>query len=292
MNASCYGYCMFALSRVFLLVPLLLGVASGKGWHINDHASLQVSDSQGSKKHGKHAKRIEVEHLLIICNAYVSPAALEVYHVQILESLTGSSPLNYKECRSFFIDIADGDQLDFRVGNLDVGTFYATGTPKASSVLLLVPHRLSSNSMALSFESHVFADSLNPQIAVVDAYTGSSNSVVKVWDATPVPAEEADAAQEPAETLQFNSVVAVHVGNYQVSLVGSGERSNITEVSTIKVQDQGRYVILRAGNEANATIGGQAYPEELVVFPSSRASGMNLGWGLVSLIGLVALCLN
>merc|ERR1719247_1475167 len=123
-----------------------------------------------------------------------------------MDQLTDSAALRYKECREFNTELSEGDQLDFKAGNLDVGTFYATGMPKSSSSLLLIPHRRDSRSVAISFESHAFADLQSPQIAVVDAYKGKGEGGVKIMDLVP------QDTQTPAveEMLKFSSVVAVN----------------------------------------------------------------------------------
>lgn len=261
---------MFLRIHISFLAPLLLRCVARNG---NDRspASLQPENFDGRVRvRAKHVSRDEIEYWLIVCNAYASPAGLEVYHVQLLESLTGSYPLNYKDCREFFVDLAEDDQLDFRVGNLDVGTFYATGVPKASTRLLLVPHRRNSNSVAINFESHAFVDSPYPQIAVVDAYGGRNDVVVRISDAVPASMLGVDGTPAPAETLQFNSVIAVHAGNYEVSLADNGA-NNFSEVAPLLAKDREQYVVMRVGNEANSTVGSPAYPQELVIFPRSCA---------------------
>merc|ERR1711924_173029 len=110
----------------------------------------------------------EVKQQLVICNAYTSKKGLDVIQVRTMDRLTGTSPLAYKQCREYELPLQEGDQIDFKAGELDVGTFYATGLPKSSASLLLVPHRREPNSASISFESHAFADMKSPQIAVVD----------------------------------------------------------------------------------------------------------------------------
>merc|ERR1719262_348087 len=67
-----------------------------------------------------------------------------------------------------------------------------------------------------------------------------------------------------AEDLRYDSVVAVNPGMYQCLLEGT-DGSN-TAKSNLVALNRESYVILRVGVEAQA---GQAYPQELVVYPKS-----------------------
>lgn len=214
---------------------------------------------------------------LYICNAYTSSAPLDVYHVQTLVRLTEGAPLKYKECRDIVLALAEGDQLDFKAGNVDAGTFYASGLPKTEASLLLIPHRRD-GSDALSFESHAFTETQNSQIAVVDAYHGDEEGAVTILDELP----EGETTTEPVEEmLQFSTVVAVNPGNYKVMLSGGGEnpKTPVGARTPLRVEDQSNYVVMRVGN-SNSTQG--SFPQELVVFPKSGA--MSLTLGLISFI--------
>jgi hypothetical protein len=259
---------------------LILAVAVATDLRESSSASLRnnaLGNGASTSHSGKASKILasqEVDQHLVVCNAYASKHTLEIFHVQTTDRLTGSTPLSYKECRDFTMPLAEGDQLDFKAGSTDVGTFYATGMPKTSASLLLIPHRRDSNSIAMSFESHAFADLQSPQIAVVDAYRGSGKAEVKIMDAV------TDSSSAPAEeTLKFSSVVAVNPGNYKVALF----QNNATSADTashkpLLVESQEKYVVMRVGIDASK--GKEAYPQELVVFPSGS---LRLGLSLCSL---------
>jgi len=272
------------MARVQLIVAALILPAVATDLHDKSGASLRLkthSVAAGSSKHKKIVKQPEVEQTLVICNAYASPSSLDIYHVQTLDRITASRPLNYKDCREFTMSLAEGDQLDFKSGNLDVGTFYATGLPKTSSSLLLIPHRRDSRSVAISFESHAFADLQSPQIAVVDAYKGKGEGAVKIMDALP----EGSTVVPVEESLKFSSVVAVSPGNYKVMLKDASNATAYTSRSLL-AENEAKYVVMRVGVES--ATGDQAYPQELIVFPSGSL-GLGLG---ISWILLCALFLN
>jgi hypothetical protein len=262
----------FALSTCVLAFCFFCAVS--KNFHDKTQSRQQMGssdDGSGSKQLATSAKGEDVQQQLLICNAYASPDMLEITHVQTIERLTGGEPLNYKECRQFVMSLTDGDQLDFTAANVDIGTFYATALPKTKSSLLLIPHRRSQNSMAIGFESHAFDMTEDTQIAVVDAYKGSSSASVQIADA--------DGKSKP-EALQFSSVVAVHPGKYTVSLNASSSAG-----VPLLAGNQVNYVVIRVGSASNDTIGSRPYPEELLVF-ASPASSMYLC--LTSFV--VALC--
>lgn len=265
----------------FIAAALLLVTAVATELH-DKSASLRnkaLTAGAGSGRHTIVVKQPDIDQHLVICNAYASPSSLDVFHVQSLDRLTGSAPLKYKECREFPSHLAEGDQLDFKAGNLDVGTFYATGLPTSSASLLLVPHRRDSHTVAIIFESHAFADLRSPQIAVVDAYKGKeAQSGVEISDVLP----QGSAIEPVEETLKFSSVVAVNPGNYKVALTGG---SNSTLGVPLLVQNQAKYVVMRVGvDSATDSKGANPYPQELIVFPSSALS-RSVG------IGTLALCI-
>lgn len=264
---------------VQLIAAALLLTAVATDLHDKSEASLRMkahAEAAGSSHHKKILKQPEVEQTLVICNAYASPSDLDIYHVQTLDRITASRPLKYKECREFVLSLAEGDQLDFKSGNLDVGTFYATGMPKSSSSLLLIPHRRDSRSVAISFESHAFADLQSPQIAVVDAYRGKGKGAVKIMDELP----EGSKAIPVEELLKFSSVVAVSPGSYKVVLKdAANSTSTATASRSLLAENEAKYVVMRVGTESTTSSGDQAFPQELIVFPSgSLSASLGFGW--------------
>jgi len=262
-----------------LQVILIAGVA-GTNSHDKARAKSKKGLAGGASSHRhspshKIVKQPDIEQQLIICNAYASQSALDVYHVQTMDRITSTEPLRYKDCREFIMSLGEGDQLDFKADDLDVGTFYATGLPKSSASLLLIPHRRDSHSVAISFESHAFSDMQSPQLAIVDAYRGkaAAQGAVKITDALPQDGNSSAAE----EILKFSSVVAVNPGSYKVRL---SENQNSTARSLL-AKDQDKYVVMRVG------LDNGGFPEELVVFPSSAAFrlGFSLACLAVSILG-------
>jgi len=239
-------------------------------------ATAKLHETQAAEHKTMLVSTAEVtDQELVICNAYASQHPLDVVSVRTRKSLTNGVPLAYKQCKDFTIPLQEGDQLDFKAGNLDVGTFYATGLPTTSASLLLIPHRRSPHAVGVSFESHAFANLKNPQIAVIDAYRskGKNDGAVKIIEAAIEPKSKDTHRVE--ENLKFNSVVAVNPGNYDISLTGSGG----AVASTVPLHAHGasKYVVMRLGVEDDDAKSGK-YPQELVVFPNSapRLAGLSV----------------
>merc|ERR1719498_2256972 len=97
------------------------------------------------------------------------------------EKLT-SSPLPYKKCGEFNPSLKAGDKIDFRVGDSSAGSFSVSELPSNDAVMLLVIYRHDIASTAVSFESHVFSNLINSQIAVLDAFRGAAKSSPRIQD--------------------------------------------------------------------------------------------------------------
>jgi len=215
-------------------------------------------------------KSLEFKRRLRVCNAYPYPTALDIFRDS--EHLT-EEPMSYKTCRDFDITLAPGDKLIFKVGNANAGTFSVSDLPNNDSVLLLVIYRHDTLSTAVSFESHVYANLLNAQVAVVDTYKGTDAGTLKLED-------HEDAKTSRSEELRFDSVVAVNPGRYDAVLVGS-DGSAVAKEDFVALNRES-YILLRTGVAAQQ---GSSYPQELVVFPKSDAS--LLGNAAISALGLM-----
>merc|ERR1719160_130520 len=93
--------------------------------------------------------------------------------------------MNYKDCAEFTNALKAGDKLDFRVLDSQAGTFTISDLPSNDAVLILMIHRHDTLSTAVSFESHVFANLQNAQVAVIDTYKGAAKANTRIMDAFP-----------------------------------------------------------------------------------------------------------
>jgi len=231
---------------------------------------------------------LEYSHSLRVCNAYPFAAALDV-HRGPGESLTGSAPMDYKECRDFPASLKTGDKLDFKVGDVSAGTFSVTEMPSNDAVLLLVVHRHDTVSTAVAFESHVFASLKNAQVAIIDAYKGAARSVPRIEDE----ASTSKRNMTRSEELRYDSVVAVNPGIYEISLAGSDGETKAK--SRFVALNHESYTILRTGVESAQ---GQSFPQELVVFPRSDEAMLRSGaslaepWGMLLMVAAAAAALR
>eukprot|EP00747_Dinoflagellata_sp_TGD_P125029 gnl/TRDRNA2_/TRDRNA2_174096_c1_seq19.p1 gnl/TRDRNA2_/TRDRNA2_174096_c1~~gnl/TRDRNA2_/TRDRNA2_174096_c1_seq19.p1 ORF type:complete len:258 (-),score=62.13 gnl/TRDRNA2_/TRDRNA2_174096_c1_seq19:68-841(-) len=202
-------------------------------------------------------RSLEFKHRLRVCNAYPYNAALDVYRGKS-EKLTSDGAMPYKSCKDFSTPLKAGDKLEFKVGDASAGTFSVSDLPNNDAVLMLVIHRHDTLSTAVSFESHVFANLLNAQIAIIDTYKGRARAVPRIMD-------EKAAKNARSEELRYDSVVAVKPGTYDVALVGE-DGANKAKAQLVALNRES-YVVMRVGVEAQQ---GPAYPQELVVYPKSE----------------------
>jgi len=242
---------------VLLLASIFLGGSQAAS--VRDLKLLrQVAATSG------FVKALEFKHRLRVCNAYPYAAALDVSRGR--ESLTKQA-MPYKGCEDFEAPLKSGDKLEFKVGDTTAGTFSVADLPNNDAVLLLVIHRHDTVSTAVSFESHVYGNTQNAQVAVIDTYKGEAR-------ATPIISEEpkvSEKGEEKATTeeLRYASVVALNAGKYEVALMGSdGEEKSRDELVAL---NQESYIVLRVGAEAKQ---GPVFPQELVVFPRSDPAAL------------------
>merc|ERR1719362_1146730 len=184
------------------------------------------------------------------------PAGYGPRNAHPMIKLTVDGPMDYKTCRDFLTPMKAGDKFKFMVGNANAGTFSISDLPNNDAVLFLVIHRHDTLSTAVSFESHVFANLLNAQVAVIDTYKGIAKSEPRIMDAA------AAGKSSRSEQLRFESVVAVNPGVYDVALVGSDGKTQAK--NSLVAKNRESFIILRTGVEAKQ---GPSYPQELVVYP-------------------------
>jgi len=233
-------------------------------------------------------RALEFKHRLRVCNAYPYAAALDILHGQV-EKLTGSAPMHYKTCRDFQAPLKSGDKLEFKVGDASAGTFAVSDLPNNDAIMLLVIHRHDTLSTAVSFESHVFANLKNAQLAVIDTYKGVAKATPKIMDA--LVAKKAKANKGRSEELRYDSVVAVNPGLYDVELMSSD--GAVKAKSQLVALSEESYVIMRTGVEAQQ---GPSYPQELLIYPKSdpaQFKGSAMAFAKVSMAALsLAFCIH
>lgn len=212
-------------------------------------------------------KGLKFKHRLRVCNAYPNVDELDVYRgEELLSEESDGGPLKYKSCVEFRAPLQAGDRLEFKIKDASAGTFQVADLPNHDAVMLLIIHRHDTRSTAVAFESHVFANLLNAQVAIIDTYKGKVVAHPRIMD------EEQAGSKERRENLRFNSVVAVNPGKYKVELEGADGK--VEAESELVALNRESYIILRAGAEADH---GQSYPQELIVFPHSDPSRLSSG---------------
>jgi hypothetical protein len=252
---------------------------------------IAIADqAQGALRNSRaegFVRALEFKHRLRVCNAYPYAAALDVHRGQ-MEKLTGNAPMHYKTCRDFQASLKSGDKLEFKVGDASAGTFAVSDLPNNDAVMLLVIHRHDTLSTAVSFESHVFANLQNAQVAVIDTFKGKAVATPKIMDAA-VKKDKVDNAR--SEELRYDSVVAVNPGIYDVELIGSD--GAMKAKSQLVALTQESYVVIRTGVEAQQ---GPSYPQELLIYPQSDGSQFRSAAMTVTKVSMavlaLAFCLN
>jgi len=275
-----------AISTLYVLAGM---VGSAVGAKVLNTAGLR--SSQNGADASDSASKIVREHsevperAVIICNAYPHSKPLDILNVRTQQLLTEGEGLAYKSCQDFRISLHEGDRLDFRRSNNSVGIFRASGIPRTTGPLLLVPHRRDGGSSGASFVSHAFAEADGPQVAVVDTCKGKAGKVT-IMDAE---SDKEGRNLRRAEELRFSSVVALSPGKYVVSLQGDDKKdASRLPLEVANVPDNFN-VVLRTGlpNAPNATVAA-AFPEELVVYSERRARSSAAGLRLPLLVGALA----
>jgi len=240
------------MSRLFSLVTLLLAGTAA--------STSVVAANQLRHAGGSFVSTLKFKITLRICNAYPYGKPMDIYLGK--EKLTTES-MPYKKCGEFAPPLKDGDKLDFKVGDSSAGTFSVSGLPQNDAVLVLIIHRHDPLSTAVSFESHVFANLLNAQVAVIDTYKGAAASTMKIQD------KKKSEQPKRSEELRYDSVVAVNQGPYEVALV------DIAGTTKAKKQfvavNRESYLLIRVGVETQQ---GPSYPQELIIYPETPMSAL------------------
>jgi len=200
-------------------------------------------------------------HNLTICNAYADHKPLSIYTVTNKAKLT-EEPLKYKGCKLIALPMEEGERIDFKLGGLSVGTFRVTGLPYVSANLLLVPYHKSNDTMSAAFASHMFsAADEKAQVAVVDAFSGSEDGILKLRRPS----------NPPWAKLKHGSSVKVEAGSYQVHLIDA--RGKAIKTAKLDAADHAMYVVLRVGSESDG------HAQDLVVSSASGNDGIAAGSG-------------
>lgn len=245
------------MARIWAAIVLLARIAVGAS--IATAASGSSSLTQLRQRHSSKGQAfissLQFKLTLRICNAYPYEHPMDVYLGQ--EKLTHDA-MPYKMCGEFTPSLKAGDKIDFKVGDSSAGSFSVSELPSNDAVMLLVIYRHDTHSTAVQFESHVFSNLVNSQIAVLDTHKGAAQAIPRIRDIS-------TAKTERNEELRFDSVVAVNPGLYEVVLQSlDGETRARSELVALNRES---YVVIRCGMEA--PVGAQVYPQEIMVFPHS-----------------------
>jgi len=273
------------MAAVAILLAYAVAFGSATNVFLEREGHVQETRHVGKRHHGalsrgEHpydgfVKGLRFKHRLRVCNAYPNAVAMDVFRGK--EKLTGNDPMQYKTCREFRCPLLSGDRLEFKVGDANAGTFSVSDLPNNDAVLFLVVLRHDTLSTAVSFESHVFANLLNAQVAIIDTFKGQLPAKPRIMDS-------ATAGRSRSEQLRFNSVVAVNPGIYEVELDDPKDGQEKVKHELVALNRES-YVVLRTGVEAQE---GPQYPQELVIFPSSSEGFLRDAAGRPALIGMVA----
>ncbi|CAK0849276.1 unnamed protein product [Prorocentrum cordatum] len=187
---------------------------------------------------------------LTFCNAYADSTPLNVYTLRRMARVT-EEPLKYKECRLIPMQLVEGELIEFKLGGISVGTFRASGLPRTTASLVLVPYHRTKGSLAAAFASHSFGTQAGQQaqMVVIDAYAGTLNGTMKI--------ETYGEKRRRIMEMKSGSQVRLSSGSYQIDLNdASGKR---IQAAALKAAADARYVVLRVGSEADH------FTQELVV---------------------------
>lgn len=226
-------------------------------------SAVSVDQSSKQLRH-QHAgasfiSSLQFQRVLRVCNAYPFSHPLDVFIGK--EKLT-SEPMPYKKCGEFRPDLKAGDKIEFKVDeSSSAGSFSVSELPSNDATLVLVIYRHDTISTGVSFESHVFSNLVNAQVAVIDTYRGTAKATPRIQDYK----KKKDPNQQVrSEELRFDSVMAVNPGIYELTL--EGEDNKVSAKHELVAVDHESYMVMRVGLESKE---GQSYPQEIMVFPQS-----------------------
>jgi len=221
-----------------------------------DRQSLVMQQQQRQQRAAASFLRtLEFKHKLRICNAYPFIESVDVYAGPV--KLTPES-IPYKDCHEIQGSVKAGDKLQFQIGGMSAGSFKVSELPREDAVLVLVIYRHDTVTTAVAFESHVFANLMNAQIAVLDTYRGEKKGSLRVQDVV-------NASTTRSEELMFDSVVSVNQGIYEVVLYRND--GSVADKQELIALNREAYVVVRCGVEAVEE--NQRYPQALMVYPHS-----------------------
>jgi len=226
------------------------------GWSLGANVGLLAAEPRG---------RTDLPRLALrLCNAYTFTSAMDILQKDTVHSnwepwrLT-NGPLPYKQCIDLEgVHVRAGDQFLFLVGTQHIGTFAVAENPVGGSMLQLVIYRHDEFSTTADFSSHLFSDSHNPQIAIVDTYHGATPSplnILSLKDGHPV-------RDQP---LHFGNVISMQPGTYELQTSLKTSRVGKTHDWEIEAEAGQKYSLLRVGIEP---LEGPAYPEDIFIFPA------------------------
>jgi len=222
-------------------------------------SSVAGASGQAQLRAQSFIQSLDFKHVLRICNAYPHNAAVDVF---MGKEKLNEAQLAYKDCGDFTPDVKPGAKIDFKVGESNVGTFSISDLPQANAVLLMVFFRHDTQSTAVSFESHTFAQSSQAQVAVIDTYRGKATSELRVQDH-----EDHKEGHLRSELLRFDNVVAVTPGVYDLRLEAPSGKAVATDMLVADGRES--YVVMRCGAEVSEAGEAESFAESLLVFPRS-----------------------
>jgi len=236
---------------------LFAAVAAGKDTQTHLRAEPSTAVVDAPKVATSFIRSLDFKQKLRVCNAYPPNTPLNIW---VGKNQVNDNPLPYKECAEFDPKLSEGAKIDFKaLDSTVIGTFTVASLPQNDATLLMVVYRHDAVSTAVSFESHVFADSEQAQVTVIDTYRGQEEANVKIMDKRD--------KKNTTEQIRFKSVVAVTPGVYEVEL------SDATS-GVVKAYDQlvavphEAYVIVRCGIETQGQ-DSLNFPQEVFVYPHS-----------------------
>jgi len=234
---------------------------------------------------------------LRICNAYPFSKALDVFllsnsaaqHIgePQSENLSPFVGLAYKDCTEVSRALQPGNELDFTIGgDHHVGIFKISDVPADGSLLQVVVYRSDQLTTAAGFSSHVFRDTQDPQVVLIDTSKGLGSSSLELREFT----------EGKPQTVTFDKVVTITPGLYEWVLKTDKHQDDRFTLQAVRGQN---YVVMRMGVEA---FDGPSFPQEMVIYPSFpitfpdfRAAAERVGsvlvvaWSVVAIVVLANL---
>jgi len=249
----------------------------------------------------KQHENMKSKSTVMVCNAYPNPDANSDIHIHLKkgDEITPQKGIAYNDCKYIHHAFAFHDQCDPKkktqlceklkfTSKTHTGSYVVDQKLPTDKIVMIVAYKKNADDIEegstsdMGFQTHIFANLMNSQVAVVDAFVGESDhvSALAVYDAQ---LQQGGGGNIREAHLLTGAVHAINQGAFKLALTKhSADADDKEEVvhddedfekDTANAVDfvalNGRsYVAIRVGDASRPV----DFPESVLVFPHSTNS--------------------